>query len=153
MKAFKKIAAIGAAMMIAVSMMSIGASATPNMTGWKNFGLHYAKGAPSSANLTFQKFTTFNISHIGQMSVDSYISSMSNAHIEIDGFVKDYTIPTSDHWGLAVTYSRYSTGYQNSPRTSYYGNAHVGDDAKVEINLIYSASSNTASAYGKVGAY
>ncbi len=88
-----------------------------------------------------------NIGFIGAVLLTCILCFTSEAYVDGD------TVPTSDHWGLAVTYSRYSTGYQNSPRTSYYGNAHVGDDAKVEINLIYSASSNTASAYGKVGAY
>ena len=53
MKLGKRFAAMGAAMVMAVSMMSMGASASSST--WQNYNLHWTKGAPTSEIVTYKE--------------------------------------------------------------------------------------------------
>lgn len=156
MKLRKRIVAMFTAMMMAVSMMSIGASAYPDTSNWPSFHVHYANYAPSSENVTSQTLTThyyggyLTITTSGQVTVDTYISSLSNATATFRGFAYFSGLPTK--WAQVVSFTRSTSGF-DTPHTNYYPNAYVGSRAKVVVELNYSSSSTYSNAQGKATAY
>lgn len=160
-KVFKKLAAAGAAIMMAVTGMAMSASAYPDTSTWPSFSLHYIPSAPSSANLTEQIIGTnstphtFQVSHKGQLTIDTYVSSLSNTTLTFKGFVYDTTIYNGSSygaWGLAVTKTRATTGF-STPTTGYYDHAQVGNAAQVRVKLTANGNSNYYYPSGKTTAY
>ena len=151
MKAFKKIAAIGAAMMIAVSMMSIGASAYT----WKNFGLHYTYGAPSSSNVTSQTFGkfvggtydgTYHITVGGYLTLRNDVDSINNGTIMSEGYVFDNTLGT---WALVVSRTYSTTGPKTTNQIAYL-RALKNNPGRAIQTLNYSSNNSNVYAYGSV---
>lgn len=95
-KLTKRLAAIGAAMTMAVSMMSFGASAD------NSYNLHYTKGAPSSNNVCEKWVYGF------QAHYNGYLKSNCSS----------YNIPSGSICVLA-------NGYRSSSHTIYCGSFDI----------------------------
>lgn len=152
MKKVKRIIAGMAAAVMAFSTMSIAASAYPDTTNWPTFNLHYSQTAPPTANLTTTEIfsSTFQITHAGQLTVDSYITQLLDSTVTIQGWVSDNSTPNG--WGLAVSFSRNTLGFEQ-PHTNYYPNISGSTSVKVKCIMNYPSGSYDSKAKGKVTAY
>ena len=153
MKLGKRFAAIGAAVLMSISMMSIGASASSST--WQEYNLHWTKGAPTSAIKTYQVISdnssqkVFMVSTYQKAKMRVNITSFNANSLKSDCYVYD---PTIGAWGLALTRTYNSTGLKSLAEATY-GNAYVGNAMQIRLTLNYSTTGTNASSSGKAIAY
>ena len=130
MKLRKRIAAFGAAMVMAVSMMSIGASADEYTVNWQT--LYYGVGVPSYLCNTLSSATVKARTNGSTFNVNISINKTGNAYVHAYGY------------GANNSQNIYSSGsYQ-----IYYSSSVLskGQYAYFELSLkSYTSSSITAS--------
>lgn len=133
MKKFgKKIAAMGAAVMMAVSMMSVNASAV----NYKNYALHYTPTAPSSDNVSSQTLT-FTTTQSQKYTVSTTVTSRLNTDVTVGGYVW-----RNNTWNYIV----YTTNAQTKTGSWYQISSGLSSKnvASIEISSSYSTNG-----YGK----
>lgn len=123
MKLRKRIAALGAAMTMAVSMMSIGASAFSG-----NICLHQVKGAPSSACVMSQSWNFITSRTKTTLHISSYSSSSNGAFVLLStsncagalrgtGTVEKSNVPIGIYASANASFKDY--GYGNYSANGY----------------------------------
>lgn len=148
MKLKKRIISMFAAMMMAFSMMSMGASAST----WQNYNLHWAKGAPTSDILTYDEIgdngsnKVFTVQTYKTVKMQDNITTLNAINLVSEAYVYDYTIGT---WGFALSRTYVSSGLKTLASITYT-NAYIGNAEQIRLTLNYSTAGNTAGSSGKV---
>lgn len=133
MKLKKRIAAMGAAVMMAVSMMSVNANAQTEKKNWTASHANYY-GAPSSASIvghvsmhaTTEKYTGYVSSMTNLSNRRVRISTSSSHNIMQKGTVQDYIEYTnigSDSWTISGSLS--TVYYDITARTTITGTLYT----------------------------
>ncbi len=143
MKMFKRVLAAGAALMMAVTGMTMGASAD-NTSVWAGFNLHYYPNIPASENVTSQTIGDrtihkyFYISSNGKLYVkNKYGANAFNCSIlTTEGYIWDPYIST---WSYTLQYSSISA--DTGAHQSNNSHAFIGYNAQVKEYFPYSMSS------------
>lgn len=142
MKVFKKLAAAGAALMMAVTGMAMNVSA--DSSTFQSFSLHYYPNVPASANVTTQTIgnnttnTCYTVLTTGQLTVQNYYTSSNSftgQKLTTQGYVWSQEFYG---WSSTVTYtSTYKDPYQRTSSNPY---SFSGRHAKVVETMTYNSS-------------
>ena len=141
MRIIKKALAAGAALMMAVTGMTMSASAS----SWSNYNLHYYPNIPSSQNVTTQTIgqsnsSPFTVANDGYITIQASVSHFNCNNVLMQGYVYENITTGQYIWGYAGYKYIYSTGY-TTPKVCNYGNARSGQKARLVFSMNYSSSS------------
>ena len=147
MKMFKRIMAAGAALMMAVTGMTMSASAS----SWRDYYLHYYPNIPASENKTTQTLGSvsdpaYKVAVTGTFKMLGNISNMNCNYITMQGQVREnHSVMGQYVWSNATpTLSVYNTGY-TSTYTYSYSYADYGYIERINLSMNYSSGSISSS--------
>ena len=135
-KVFKRIAAVGAAMVMAVSMMGVGASAV----SYKEYALHNTPMASSGDNVSSQTLT-FSTTQAQKYTVSTTVTSKLNTDVKVHGYVW-----RNNTWNLVV----YTTNAQTQKGSWYQISSGLSSK---NVASITTSSSYSTNGYGKTKGY
>jgi len=154
MKMFKRVLAAGAALMMAVTGMTMSASAD-YASGGPVYQLHYdAAAAPYGANVTVQYFGskivpyTFPISTTGKISIENQPLTMNGTGIKNKVYYCSF--PPSGSW---ISIDEISLSSLTGKRKQFTHNTLYGYPARSEVRMVNYNTSGNSSATGRTLAY
>lgn len=139
MKKFtKRIAAMGAAVMMAVSLMSVSASAG-------SFNLHYTYSAPTSDNVIYSGFSYHVVDKAGKYKVITNLTTYTAVSVKTFGYVK-----YNGTYYHTTSLTQNSTG--SDEKTESDSRIKKGATARNQVHIVYTGLTS-ARATGTTSGY